>query len=147
MVLWPFPVVFPKMWHFKLIRVALKQIYTCEHMNTWWRHRPEKNKKKKEKTARKCELCKQVRSCSSEHMKGMSATRWSERRRWQKVGNRELEERSRGEQLPCGPHYFPAVNFTCIFSPLCCRLEGRMFSPSETKKRTCFLSSFDTVKA
>lgn len=79
----------------------------------------------------------QARSCSPEHMTGMSATRWSERRRWQKVGNRELEERSRGEQLPCGPHYFPAVNFSCIFSPLCCRLEGRMLSLKQKEHVSC----------
>lgn len=78
-----------------------KKIYTCQQ--------------KKTKTEVRA---LQVRSYSTEHMTGMSATRWSERSRWQKVGNRELEERSRGEQLPCGPHYFPAVNFTCIFSPL-----------------------------
>lgn len=32
------------------------------------------------------------------------------------MGNRELEEGCRGEELPCGPHYFPAVNFTHTFS-------------------------------
>lgn len=94
--------------------------------------------KKEKKAAQKWELCKQVRSRSTEHMTGMSATRWSERRRWQKVGNRELEERSRGEQLPCGPHYFPAVNFTCIFSPLCWRLGGKNV-PSRWNKKNPFV--------
>lgn len=69
----------------------------------------------------------------------MSSSHWS-KRRWQKVGNRELEEGSRGEQLPCGPHYFPAVNFTCIFSPLCCRLEGRMFSLKQKEPVSCNLT-------
>lgn len=32
------------------------------------------------------------------------------------VGSGELEEGRRGEQLPCGPHYFPAVNFARTFS-------------------------------
>lgn len=32
------------------------------------------------------------------------------------MGNRELEEGCRGEELPCGPHYFPAVNVTRTFS-------------------------------
>lgn len=72
-------------------------------------------------------------------MTGMSSSRWS-KRSWQKVGNRELEEGSRGEQLPCGPHYFPAVNFTCIFSPLCCRLEGRMFSLKQKEPVSCNLT-------
>lgn len=35
------------------------------------------------------------------------------------VGSRELEEGCRGEQLPCGPHYFPAVNFARTFSHPC----------------------------
>lgn len=32
------------------------------------------------------------------------------------MGNRELKEGCISEELPCGPHYFPAVNFTCTFS-------------------------------
>lgn len=32
------------------------------------------------------------------------------------MGNRELEGGFRGEELPCGPHYFPAVNFARTFS-------------------------------
>lgn len=107
----------------------------------WWRHR----QKRKKKAAQKWELCKQVRSRSTEHMTGMSATRWSERRRWQKVGNRELEERSRGEQLPCGPHYFPAVNFTCIFSPLCWRLGGKNV-PSRWNKKNPFVGAIQHSK-
>lgn len=35
------------------------------------------------------------------------------------MGKRELEEGCRGELLPCGPHYFPAVNFACTFSHPC----------------------------
>lgn len=43
------------------------------------------------------------------------------------MGNRELEEGRRGEELACGPHYFPAVNFTRTFShpgAVDCRNEG-----------------------
>jgi len=50
----------------------------------------------------------QVRSRSAEHMTERSATRRGERRRWEKV----VEQGVKGEELPCGPHYFPAVNFS-----------------------------------
>lgn len=98
-------------------------------MNMWWRRRATITSKWIKATAWTLSPS-QARAHRAEHMTGMSATRWSKGGRWQKVGNRELEEGSRGEQLPCGPHYFPAVNFTCIFSPLSCRLEGRMLSLS-----------------
>lgn len=39
----------------------------------------------------------QVRSRSAEHMTERSATRGGTRRRWWKVGNRELDEGCRGE--------------------------------------------------
>lgn len=34
-------------------------------------------------------------------------------------GKQGIRGGCRGEQLPCGPHYFPAVNFTGTISHLC----------------------------
>lgn len=54
------------------------------------------------------------------------------------MGKRELEEGCRGEQLPCGPHYFPAVNFTCTFSHPCAVDWKEECSATQTKRSLYF---------